>query len=566
MDKTISIYILPAPRLLDTITAIISSMQNKTMRYILITALLMILTAAACTPVSQEPSPPPAAATAAATNPAEATAAPTDTATAISTEAATAAATRTPTPTPHFTSTPQPAPTSTEAALENFRVRYHPDWALFSGDLVSFEVIAPAGFDSQEQSVQIQVIDPIEQDLGSAQFGAFGIGGRIQATFVWTWDTGGLRPGPYRLLFQVSDGTAWEEEIILHPREAMTPPEPEAAWASAESECCIIHYMTGTEGERDLDLLLDEAHRQAELTARRMQAEFAEPVVITILPRVLGHGGFAGGEISVSYLDRNYAGSDFPVVLHHEMVHILDGRLGGELRPSILVEGLAVYLTGGHYKIEPMMSRAAALLEIPSQGEDPHELGWFIPLWDLAEAFYPAQHEIGYIQAGALVQYMVERWGWEGFETFYRSIPHHESVSQAFALDQALQSHFGMTLGELEQDFLAVLRQELVTANHIEDVRLTVLYYDTLRRYQRMYDESAYFRTAWLLSNEDMRRRDIVADYLRRPEGGENIAVEALLVSANEHLSAGDYVSVQRYLDAANTTMDVLAEEAEAVP
>jgi hypothetical protein len=532
-------------------------MPTKTIRYLAPLALLglLLVLLAACSS-GQEQSPP------ASDSPVPSlTATPSPTREATPTLAPAAPDTATPEP----TSDP-PTQTPPPAASQDFQVRHKPDWALFTGDLVSFEVIAPAGFDPHEQSVQIQVLEPVEQDLGSAPFGAFGIGGRIQATFVWTWDTGGLSPGPYRLLFQVSDGTAWEGEIILHPQEAMTPPEPEAAWASAQSECCIIHYVTGTEGERDLNLLLEEADRQAELTARRMEAEFAEPVVITILPRVLGHGGFAGGEISVSYLDRNYAGSDFPVVLHHEMVHILDGRLGGELRPSILVEGLAVYLTGGHYKIEPMMSRAGALLEIPSHGEDPHELGWFIPLWDLAEAFYPAQHEIGYIQAGALVQYMVERWGWEEFSTFYRSIPHLESGSQAQALDDALQNQLGLTLGELEQDFLEVLRQELVTADHIEDVRLTVLYYDTLRRYQRMYDESAYFRTAWLLSNEDMRRRGIVADYLRRPEGGENTAVEALLVSAHQNLSAGEYAAAQRYLDAANTTMNVLVEEAGALP
>ena len=72
--------------------------------------------------------------------------------------------------------------------------------------------------------------------------------------------------------------------------------------------------------------------------------------------------GLQSDGIWVSYLDRNYAGSNSEIVFHHEMVHVLDSRLGGELRPTILVEGLAVYLSGGHFKYEPLIPRAAALL------------------------------------------------------------------------------------------------------------------------------------------------------------------------------------------------------------
>jgi hypothetical protein len=466
------------------------------------------------------------------------------------------------TATPEPTSDP-PTQTPPPAASQDFQVRHKPDWALFTGDLVSFEVIAPAGMDVQGKNLQVQVLAPLQQDLGSGTFYPFGIGGRLQATFIWVWDTTGLQPGAYRLLFQVEDGPAWEEDFYLNPQDTMTAPEPRASWASAESDCCIIHYVTGTPGERDLAWLLEEADRQAALTEARMDARFAEKVVITILPRVLGHGGFAGGEISISYLDRNYAGNNFSMVLHHEMVHILDAQLGGDLRPSILVEGLAVYLSGGHFKPEPLLERAAALLEIPADGEDPDGLGWFIPLRQLTDAFYPSQHEIGYLQAGALVQYMVERWGWQEFSAFYRDIPQPEDGSQAQAVEDALTRHFGLTLEELERDFLALLRDQLVTANHIEDVRLTVLYYDTLRRYQRVFDPSAYFRTAWLLDNREMRRRNIVADYLRRPQGPENLALENLLVGANQHFLVGSYPETQQFLDSVNATIDILAQELE---
>jgi len=121
---------------------------------------------------------------------------------------------------------------------------------------------------------------------------------------------------------------------------------------------------------------------------QRMGIDFTAPSLSPCCRGVLGHGGFATRRSRSPYLDRNYAGSNFGLVLHHEMIHILDGRLGGEYRPSLFVEGLAVYQSGGHFKPEPLMPRAAALL--PSETG----LGRYIPLAELADNFYLSQHEI----------------------------------------------------------------------------------------------------------------------------------------------------------------------------
>jgi hypothetical protein len=282
-------------------------------------------------------------------------------------------------------------------------------------------------------------------------------------------------------------------------------------------------------------------------------------VVVTLLPRVLGHGGFASREVSISYLDRNYAGSSFDMVLLHEMIHILDGRLEGDFKPSILVEGLAVYLSGGHFKPEPIMPRAAALLEFPDNGPE-ENLGWYIPLRELADNFYASQHEIGYLQGAALVQFMIERWGWDAFNDFYRGMLPPEDGSHASAIEAGLNDYFGLTFDELEQEFLAVLRSEPVTADHVEDVYLTVEYYDTVRRYQKDLDPSAYFRTAWLLDNEEMRRRGIVADYLRTHQAAENVSIELLLVAAHDEFVEGRYIEAERYLHAVNSALDALLE------
>jgi hypothetical protein len=233
------------------------------------------------------------------------------------------------------------------------------------------------------------------------------------------------------------------------------------------------------------------------------------------------------------------------------MVHLLDSRLGGELRPVLLVEGLAVYLSGGHFKPELLVPRAAALLA----------LDWYIPLEKLLVDFYPAQHEIGYLQAGSLVAYMVERWGWGAFSDFYRNIhPDPDEKGQLAALDLALLRHFGLTFAQLERDYREMLRSQKITADVVEDVRLTVEFYNTVRRYQRLLDPSAFYQTPWLLDGPEMRRRGVVADYLRHPSGAANVTIETLLVIANAHLRQENYVETDALIRVVNSAIDKIPQ------
>lgn len=466
------------------------------------------------------------------------------------------------TPTPSFTITATPTPETSNVPEPAFTVRYHPDDALYAGDQVSLEIIAPQDLDLSGQSVTVSVHEPGMEELGSVEFSPFGIQGRLQATFWWAWDTRELEPGPYTLTYTVEpEGYQWQETVVLNSLTALPPPEPWAEWASTESECCTIHYITGTEAERDLEWLLERIDQVATQASGEMGTGFDERVSLTLLPRVLGHGGFAGDGISVSYLDRNYAGSSFDMVLHHEMIHILDGRLGGELRPTILVEGLAVYLSGGHFKPEAILSRTAALLEI-QDGEFAGDMGWYLPLETLADNFYPAQHEIGYLQAGALVKFMINTWGWEAFDAFYRDIHPHPSDSHARAIDTALQAHFDIDLSQLEEQFLDELDRQPVTSRDIQDLRLTVGYYESVRRYQKHLDPSAYFMTAWLPDRGEMQKRGIVADFVRRPFSPPNIRLEEMLVEAYHHLLDGRYAEAE--VELANLQVELERQILEA--
>ena len=434
---------------------------------------------------------------------------------------------------------------------EAFTVLYHPDDYLYVGDQVSFEVISPPGLDTKDAVLTVQVDPPQGPHLGEVKFGPWGIQGRNEAAMIWVWDTTSADPGLHNLAFEVQpQGYSWTEQVNLLPSSDMPAIQATAHWASTQTACCAVFYITDTASERDLPTLTTMIDAQAQDAINKMDITFTEPITITILPRLLGHGGFTSTEISVSYLDRNYAANSWAMVVHHEMIHALDAHLGGDFRPSIFIEGLAVYMTGGHYKPEPLMPRAAALLS--------NYLNWYIPLISLANDFYASQHEIGYLEAASLIEYMVKTYGLDSFLSFYRDIHIHQNESQSEAIDSALQQHFSISFSTLEMDFIAALRAESDTASWVDDVRLTVTYYDTMRRYQQLLDPSAYFRTAWLMDNNAMRQRGIVADYLRHPHTPSNLALETLFISVSQYGSEQNYTIAFQILDTINTVLDAI--------
>jgi hypothetical protein len=452
-------------------------------------------------------------------------------------------ATQTEFPTAVATSISTPAATPKDSSP--YTVRIHPDDGLYVGDLISFEIVAPAGHEDGE--IEIQVDPPHGPIFGPQPFTSSSILNQPQAAFHFVWDTRDLYPGDYTIAFRILvDGPAWEQTVTLFPEDALPPYALNAEWESAESQCCIIYFLSGTSSQRDLQSVLAAADEQAAHVSQIMESAFEQPPTIVLMSRVIGHGGFSTDEIYVSYLDRNYAGSSFNHVLHHELVHILDWESGGEFRPTMLVEGMAVYLSGGHYKHEPLLPRAAALLD----------LDWYIPITTLIDDFYFQQHEIGYLEAGALIEFMKNKWGWVVFDNFYRSISLPENNSHYGALDSALRQYLGISLIELDALFFDALQNHQVDPHLKADVVSTVQFYDTVRRYQQALDNSAYFRTAWFLDIDDLLELDISADYLRHPGSPENMALETMLVSANNHLISGEFPECGRLLMAINNVLE----------
>ena len=456
------------------------------------------------------------------------------------------------------TDAPPAAPTEAPTLAAGYQlspasIHFHPDPQLYSGDIASIEVVAegaPANWSGA--AVRLYIGERSDEPLARGNFTRYGLGGRLQATFTWVWDTAG-RSGPQTVIVVVSPGpipgetTPPEQElavsVTLLPAEARPQPEPEAQWAEAESACCLFHYLTGTAAARDIDVIRAQADAAFAHVSATLGITREQKVGFTLVSRLLGHGGFASSEISLSYLDRNPAVTELFSVFAHEGTHILDRQIA-TVRPTMMVEGLAVYVAGGHFKTEPLDARAAAVLALDR----------YIPLTDLANGFYPAQHEIGYLEAGAFINYLVARDGWPTFKGMYATF--QSAPTDAAMLDAALRAHYNVTLADMEAEWLAFLRAQPADPAQVEDLRLTVALFDTLRRYQQLKDPAAYFLSAWLPDGREARRRNIVGDFVRHPLAPDNIALEAMLDAAGMNLHAGVYAATADLLAAVNTALD----------
>lgn len=454
-------------------------------------------------------------------------------------------ATRVPTP----ASAASPVPTG-PFHLKPSDVTFHPDPQLYSGDIVSLELDAATSDPAwQDASVSVFVDSRAGGPLATTNLAPFGIAGNVQATFYWVWDTVG-RVGPQTVIVTVNpqaEGAAPLDVLTLTvnllPAKARPMPEPLARWAQTESVCCIFHYLTGTAAERDIATITataDEAFAEVET---RLGVTRQNKVVFNMLSRLLGHGGFASDEVSLTYIDRDAAHSDLASVFKHEGTHILDRQIARE-RPTIMTEGMAVYVSGGHFKPEDLEKRAAALLIL----ED------YIPLAELADDFYFSQHEIGYLEGGAFIQFLVDKFGWEAVRAFYGSF--QPAPTDSAMLDAALRANFNQSLDDLEAEWLAHLGSLPPDLAQVEDLRLTVMLYDTLRRYQQANDPAAYFLTAWLPNGREARERNIIADFVRHPTAPENIALETMLAAAGQAIVAQRFEQAEALLLAVNAVLD----------
>lgn len=279
--------------------------------------------------------------------------------------------------------------------------------------------------------------------------------------------------------------------------------------------------------------------------ASRVEEELNRKIDVYLIDRVIGQGGYAGNAIVISYLDRQYASQGFEQVLVHEAVHIVDRQFAPD-RITFLAEGLAVWGSGGHYKPENLSPRAAALVA----------LGQYVPLAQLIDNFYPVQHEIGYLESAGFVDYLIDTYGWPGFKQFYADVSAADAPTMSQAMDLNLQQYFGVTLAQAEANWLAYLATLPEDRNMLIDLQTTIRYFNVMRHYQRAYDPTAYFLTAWLPYPGSLKTEGNPADLTRHPQGEVNVTLEVMLQAADVALRAGDYNKANVLLDSVTRVLD----------
>lgn len=462
---------------------------------------------------------------------------------------------------PTNTAAPSPAPTETavppqpDLAIQNEDVFLYPVPDIYAGDSVTFQVLAHVPDTVDPQSVTVHVLVDY-QDVAEGTLSARNLAGDAVGLFEWAWDTTD-ETGEHLVhvildrydTVTVGDENRTNNQVeltvsVLDPLK-LPPNERNATWVTAETDCCIIHVVSGTAAYRDLPDLSVQVETAVQQAALQLEEELSRKIDVYLIDRVIGQGGYAGNAVVISYLDRQYASQGFEQVLTHEAVHIIDRQFAPE-RITFMAEGLAVWGSGGHYKPEDIDPRAAALVK----------LNQYVPLAELIDNFYPVQHEIGYLEAAGFVNYLVNTYGWPQFKQFYTDVTAEDAATMSQAVDLNLQQYFGITLAQAEADWLAYLNNLPEDRNVLIDLQTTIRYYNVMRRYQRFYDPTAYFLTAWLPYPGALQTDGNPADLTRHPQGEINVTLEVMLQAADMASRAGDYNKANVLLDSVTRILD----------
>ena len=465
-------------------------------------------------------------------------------------------------PTTSPTAEPAPSPThspshivATDLALDAADIVLYPVPVVYAGDKVTFQLLphVPSSLRVGDVNATI-LVDGVQ--VASGPLDRRNWNGQAEGIYEWAWNTTGLA-GDHQIevVLDPTDTIQSGDEDPTNNRVTLTTTvevasgqaalDAAATWQTTEISCCFVHVVSDTAAARDLTTLLPLLESAVVQAANKLAIMPSQKLHVYLIDRVVGQGGFAGTDMVVSYVDRRYAGGGFYELLVHEATHILDQQFAPQ-RVTFLAEGLAVWVSGGHYKAEDLNERSAALVAT----------GRYVPLAQLIDDFYPVQHEIGYLEAGGFVTYLIDRGGWSRFKEFYSDISASDAPTVSAALDLNLQAYYGATLAQLESEWLASLQSRSVNPAAVEDLQTTIRYYDIARRYQELYDPTAHYLSAWLPHPTQVRELGNPADLTRRPEEEINITLEVMLVAADTAARAGDYTRANVILDSVENILD----------
>ena len=432
---------------------------------------------------------------------------------------------------------PLPADWSTPQGAPSLELSQFPKGGIYDGDWLGLE--AQSTTDPGGANLEVRLDSPAGPPLIKAGLLPGGMGNLWLTQWPWFWNSAG-EAGWHTLYAGYSGEPVAQYPLQILPAALRPALRQNAAWREAASACCDYYYLAGTESERDLAQLMALAEESYRQITSRMSGN-ATKLTIVFLPRLLGQGGLADGEGVVSYMDRNATGTDFAVVLTHEMVHLVAAEQFPPNRypPAVLNEGWAVYITGGHYRTpEPLQDRAAVVVQS----------GAYIPLATLADSFYLVQHETAYIEAGAFVEFLIDRFGWDRVYAMFRNPATVQPPSAA--LDSMLRSYLQTPLADCESEWLATLRNLAPDSDQVQDVSFTIDFFDDLRKYEDLYTPGDDVSALWIPDLPTARAQGMTADYLAAPETAELIALETMFRAAQRDAGGYDWVGAREILDA----------------
>jgi hypothetical protein len=463
-----------------------------------------------------------------------------------------ATSTPAPSPQPARTTTPLPTPLPTPVPLPTATpdrpwlpgdVRVFPGPLHYEGDVLTFEVVVH-NLDDLENDEEITIALDDQQIPDTRPFRTFSQLREDVLVFSQVWDTTG-QVGMHKVTVRLPESSSSvtpEISVFVEILDASEQPaqERQAVWTSLQLDCCVVHYMTGTAAARDIDTLADLIETNvAEVRSTLNVFPMRGRLPIVLIDNLWGNGAYSENAIVISYIDRAYNALDFEMALRHETTHQME-RAANRQAPAILAEGLAVTVAGGHYHPENVPVRAAALLRLDD----------YVPLADLTGGFARYQHELAYIEAGALTTYLVETYGWDRFLSFYRTNV-RDSRNVAW-LEAALARHFGIDLETLEADFIAWLESQPVDDADLQSVQQTVELYETMRRYQDLF---APYQER-LPELDSAFENNLTAPFIREATAPENLALETLLISAHQAHREERFADCTALLQAINMAMD----------
>jgi hypothetical protein len=327
---------------------------------------------------------------------------------------------------------------------------------------------------------------------------------------------------------------------------APEPPPIDFTWAVSDSLHFQFYYMSGTAAERDRFQIGSLAEASLAGIRSILDVELEGQMSIYLVPRIFWQGGAAYGDKVqlISYLDRNYTAIETWSYFAHEGTHalaqdLLQPKEEGGGPDGVLVEGLAVWASGGHYRREPIDAWAAVVA-----GSDQ-----YLPLADLrAGPFYEFQHETSYLEGASFVKFLVEQYGLDRLKELYG-----QATGDAEQDEALVQSLYGKGYDALEVEWLDYLAGLNPTPEQAETWRLKVRSFDLMRRYQTELDPDARLLPS---SAPPEWTSDTLKVFLGRIGAPVNVVLETALIAAHERLYEGDRAGAAALLDDVEAALD----------